>query len=106
MAALYNLRSSTFYFDAPFTQGAKATLRSNLPQGMGIKNIRWVGADTAGDAVVILDADGNIFWKSTCPGADHVESDNVEREWDGDFTVPQLDSGELFITICRTGRVS
>lgn len=66
-----------------------------------IKQVRWIGATTAGHQCVIQDANDNILWDSEAAGANYVEADSLDREWRDGFKVTTLDSGALRIYVAR-----
>lgn len=100
MANAYNGYSNTFILDTAHASNLlRSTLAPDLPQVMGVKNIRWVGATTAGHACIIQDADGVVLWESLASGANYVESDLTERVWRKDIKLPTLGSGRLYITV-------
>jgi len=76
------------------------TLESSTPvrtESTTVKQIRWIGAEAAGDECIIEDLDGNILWDSVAAGESYVEADTLDREWPGGFKVTTLDSGVLRI---------
>jgi len=64
---------------------------------LNIKGIRWVGATTAGHACVITREDGLVYWESLASGANYVESDTIERQWQQNFKLTTLGSGRVYI---------
>lgn len=63
-----------------------------------VKGVRWVGATTAGHTAIIHDRNSRIVWRSVATGANYVESDLIENDWDG-LIVPTLASGILYIEL-------
>ena len=63
-----------------------------------VKGVRWVGATTAGHTAIIHDQNSRIVWRSVATGANYVESDLIENDWDG-LIVPTLASGILYIEL-------
>lgn len=90
-------KEKRFIIDTPGATLLRALLAPGEGPILGIKNIRWVGATTAGHACVIQDADGVTYWESLASGANYVESDLAERHWQKDFQVTTLASGRLYI---------
>ena len=69
----------------------------HFPRILRIKGIRWVAATTATHTAIIQDEDGIVYWESICSGANYVESDLTEREWQKDFKLTALGSGRVYI---------
>lgn len=78
---------------------ASGTLVRSEP--LTVRQIRWVGATTAGHSVVIQDPSDNILWDSVAAGANYVEADSLNREWAAGFKVTTLDSGVLRVYVER-----
>ena len=75
---------------------AAATVLSTLK--LRVKGVRWVGATTAGHTAVIHDQNSRLVWTSVATGANYVESDLIENDWDG-LIVPTLASGILYLEL-------
>lgn len=65
-------------------------------RNLRIKAIRWVGATTAGHALILDDQDGNVVFHSVAAGANHVDAHNVETVVNG-LTVDTIASGTCYV---------
>lgn len=64
-----------------------------------VKSVRWEGGTTAGHQAIIKNASGEVLWQSRASGAQYVESELIERWWNGGFAVTTLQSGVLYISV-------
>ena len=63
-----------------------------------IKEIKWVGATTAGHTVVLQNKNGRTLWASEAAGANFVDSFLYEG-WVEGLSIPTLASGKVYIQI-------
>ena len=75
---------------------AAATVLSS--DRLRVKGVRWVGATTAGHTAIIHDKNSRVVWSSVATGANYVESDLIENDWEG-LIVPTLGSGILYLEL-------
>lgn len=63
-----------------------------------IQALRWVStAASAGDEVVVTNADGDTVWQSFATGANYIEESQVPLRITDGLAVPTLDSGILYL---------
>lgn len=65
-----------------------------------IDSIRWVGASTAADALVVTDLQDNVLFESVAPGPDYVEESSLYKKFTNGVSgvkVPTMDSGKLYL---------
>lgn len=84
----------------PWVIDTPAVLTTDLTR---VRGIRWVGATTAGNGVVIKDSLGRTLWESAAAGLNNVESDHVNVigpgwNWRG-ITVTDLAAGRLYLEL-------
>jgi hypothetical protein len=96
--AIANLFYETTYcLDTPGTTLLKYIAGANPGTVLNIKGIRWVGATTAGHACIIQREDNLVYWESLASGANYIESDTIERQWQQNFKLTTLGSGRVYI---------
>lgn len=66
-----------------------------------VKKIRWVGAGTGGDDLIIHQSSAGDttkeIWRTVAAGANNVESELDERMWNFGFRIDTLDAGEVYV---------
>lgn len=73
-----------------FTTAAEAT------EDVFIKKIRWVNAaGSAGDVLIIDDADGNVLFESVAPTDNWVETFEINRK--AAFTIDTISGGNVYL---------
>lgn len=68
-------------------------------ESVTVREIRWVGASSAGDRCEIHDPQGNLLWDSVAAGDNYVEADHEPRDWRTGFVITTLESGALRIYV-------
>ena len=75
-----------------FTASGDVTTKSFI-----LDSIRWVGAGTAGDTLVIKNSDGYEVFKSVANGANFIDGWIWKRQWMEGLTVTTMTSGTLYV---------
>lgn len=99
MANSYNQAGRLFILDTAHASNLiKATHAAfaNLSEILRV-SVRWVGPTAAGHEAIVHTPAGAVLWHAKAIAANNGGEDSIIYRWDGDFLVPTLASGVLYI---------
>lgn len=99
MANVFNSAATVFIIDTAANADAVAEL-AGMAGNVKIKSIRWVGGESEGDTVVVMNLSSDTeIWSSVSDGPDWTD-ELLYEDWVHDgFRVTTLDSGKLYVEL-------